>query len=463
MTVSELSRKLLFCGYDDITDYLRNSTLNRYLYKQLLVLLPERQISTPIEQVLREIYYQSIRVRFDNKPGIDVSKRYLDEAEQWLGSRDAAILVFEYVWALFNLRNQLSFQEECFIERLRPLLQPYNYQDHLEGILNDLHYREIYVPYEFEPMPCPVNEAPKVYEPDNEGEPLFKRMVDRLFYSYGPYVTWGENVWRELTDNFSHSSIEKYVGVYKDASDQLTLLELIEFACPRKEREKHQDFFYMLKASIQANENAEEKSVFFQIEHEDKNGRHTDRSGFVGKAASEYLDNFARELRNTAEQYKQERDEIRSIYAEQMRNHAKEKARMEAKFQAELEEMRQRLEQSTIASQAPVVEAPLMETAVEDASPKELTLTVSEIVSDVKERFSKQGATELSTMLYRMATKHRYLDESLWVLIESIDTAIEKRDALRQTFNIPSAQQVNINNETVNNSPVEPSDVNHEK
>lgn len=47
MNASELSRQLLFYGYDEVTDYLKNSPLNRYIYKKFLTLLPEYGITVP--------------------------------------------------------------------------------------------------------------------------------------------------------------------------------------------------------------------------------------------------------------------------------------------------------------------------------------------------------------------------------------------------------------------------------
>lgn len=36
MTASELQRKLLFYGHNDVTEFLQNSPLNRYLYKKII-------------------------------------------------------------------------------------------------------------------------------------------------------------------------------------------------------------------------------------------------------------------------------------------------------------------------------------------------------------------------------------------------------------------------------------------
>ena len=95
MNAPELHRKLLYCGYSDVTDHLRNSPLNRYLYKKLLMLMPMHDIDVPIVSIFNEVYYQCVRVRFDSKPGVDVAKRYFPEVEVGFNNNlGAAQLVF---------------------------------------------------------------------------------------------------------------------------------------------------------------------------------------------------------------------------------------------------------------------------------------------------------------------------------------------------------------------------------
>lgn len=43
MTSSELNRKLLFRGHREVTDFLRNSPLNRCLYKRFLGVISDRK------------------------------------------------------------------------------------------------------------------------------------------------------------------------------------------------------------------------------------------------------------------------------------------------------------------------------------------------------------------------------------------------------------------------------------
>lgn len=104
MTSSELHRKLLYCGYSEVTDYLRNSPMHRFLYKQLLVLRPKLKIDTSILTIFNELHYQCLKVQYDRNPGLDVKKRYIEEEIEWLGSINAADLVFSLVLAMLKKR-----------------------------------------------------------------------------------------------------------------------------------------------------------------------------------------------------------------------------------------------------------------------------------------------------------------------------------------------------------------------
>ena len=158
MNASELNRKLLYCGISDLTDYLRNSPLNRYLYKVMLLELPHRKIDIPVVSVFNEIYYQCVRVRYDGNPGQDVFKRYMDEEARWLNSKQGAILVFDFVWVLFQLRSNLSFNEECFLEQLTPIIERSEYQGFAVQLLSDMKDEAMWLTDEFPTLSCPVDE-----------------------------------------------------------------------------------------------------------------------------------------------------------------------------------------------------------------------------------------------------------------------------------------------------------------
>ena len=84
MNASELNRKLLYRGYDDMADYLRNSPMNRTIYNLILEYGPEK-IESPMLSIFNEIYYQCVRINYDGQPGVELASRYLDEEAEWLG------------------------------------------------------------------------------------------------------------------------------------------------------------------------------------------------------------------------------------------------------------------------------------------------------------------------------------------------------------------------------------------
>ena len=88
MTASELNRKLLYRGYDDMVDYLRNSPLNRMIYQVLLTYGPKPMSKLPMLTIFNEAFYQLFRINIDSNPGVDLRRRYLDEEEAYLGSHE---------------------------------------------------------------------------------------------------------------------------------------------------------------------------------------------------------------------------------------------------------------------------------------------------------------------------------------------------------------------------------------
>lgn len=444
MNASELNRKLLFCGYNDLTDYLRNSPLNRYIYKVLLSFTQKWHIEVPIEKLLNEIYYQSIRVRFDTKPGYEINKRYVEESKKWLDSKVAAELVFSIVWVLFHRRRKLSFVEECFFEQLRLIVKEFDPDNFQEELLEDMKTKEIIVPDEFQPLPCPVDDIPVYYVRNGDNLPFFPKLWDRLFMTYYPKRITGENMWRIVTDNFSHAAIEKYVNIYKKLEDQVALLERIKHACPQHDMRIHEDFFYMLGISISSEQQGLGKSICFQKTVEDGDGVHEGPVQFVGPAAQEYLDYYSRELTLVAEQYKQERNALKEQLEQQKKNYETDLESIEAKYQTEIAALKKDLDK--MAAENPKGKSG------NDAAPEELYMTVNEIVSDAKEWFHESGASELTNMLYRYIKRHKYHDKNeLWDQIESIIPAVEKRTTPLQKVDVSKAGQVNIGSQTVDN------------
>ena len=425
MNASELQRKLLYWGYTDLTDYLRNSPLNRYLYKQMLDYKEKFSIETPIITLFNEIYYQCVRVGFDSNPGENIHGRYLKEEEFWLKSKAAAEMVFIFVWVLLKRKRKLSFNEECFVDHLNPLVQHSANKELIEDILKDMQEKDIKVPDQFAPMHYPVAGIPIQKKPDHNS--IFRRLgryIHRALQPDDRFIPSG-NSWLSLTDNYSHALIERYVKLYTNVNDRLALLDHIEHSCTRRQHKRHEDFFLGLRAHITSGQ------IVVKVLRDGEEPTKWEESGMIG--AQEFLNPYTNELQNIAEQYKQERDEVRQECEDQKKAYELQLARLEAKL-AELKNERNQL------AHQPALQD------VDKGNTKELILTLNEVATHVKERFSKSGADEVSTMLYHMAIERGILEEETFKLIDGIVPAVLRRDVSQTHVEIPTATQVNINN-----------------
>lgn len=419
MNASELSRKLLYCGYSDLTDYLMNSPLNRYIYKMLLVDLPRLQIDVPVLDIFNEIYYQNVRVRFDITPGQDVRKRYLDEEERWLNSKPAAYMVFCYVWAMLSVRSNLSFHEECFVEPMEQIIWNGNYEEMAQKVKSDIVSQGIFVANEVPAKPCPINEIPMRVDAISRNDSFAKRLAimmlgeeDRLDSELNP--------WKTLTNNFSRSVIEHYLWLYYTPAEQFDLLRRIENACPKKDYHKHQDSFEDLNDKI-------------------KYGRY-DRSGYVYDKKDldeEFELNFVKVYNEAVDAEDKEDAQANAL---QYKHECELLKRCVEEQKMEIEQLKKELEKKTV-----------FDTPDQQSIQEGNTLPIAEMVAHVKQRFSKAGAEEFCTMYYHLAMEHGNLDEETSKLIDGIVPAILQRDAHHQTINIPTAQQVNINPKEVVN------------
>lgn len=86
-----------------------------------------------------------------------------------------------------------------------------------------------------------------------------------------------------------------------------------------------------------------------------------------------------------------------------------------------------------------------------DSKPKDLKVSVPEIVKYVKEIFSRSGAQEVSTMLFQFAIDYDFLEKDMLKQISGIIPAIQERDRLQNNIGITTAGQVNINPQRVIN------------
>jgi hypothetical protein len=242
-TASELNRLLLFCGHSEMADFLTDSPLNRYLYKHFLNILPQHQIETPMVSLFNEIYYQAVRVDYDATPGVNIGDRYLRDTEVQLQSQPAAQLVYSVVWVLLHQKPTLSFNEECFLAQLKPIVLSSDFYDFADRLRVEMYSRQLLVPSTFPTITCPIDGLPNFIlreEPDPDIPNLVKVILHSDDYQT-EFRNWKaySDAWIAVTGRFSHEAIERLVQLYKTPADQIRLVEMIQNACPREDLNNH--------------------------------------------------------------------------------------------------------------------------------------------------------------------------------------------------------------------------------
>jgi hypothetical protein len=406
MNSSELHRKLLYCGYGDLTDYLKNSPLNRYIYKKLLELKSERRFDQPILTIFNEVYYQCASVQIDETPGENISERYFDKEERWLKSRTDSYYVFLLVWVILSLKKQLNFHEECFMEHLTPLLSYMSDKYLFQNMLEELKSQGINAPEQFVTISAPVEDLPHFDEGDFF-EKLFIRLLPALM-TVEEREELESNPWRQVTNNFSPNYIEYYFNLYSSEIDRHLLLWRIKEACSRKERRNLKDFFEKLESKTTSDDLPQMKLSF---------------------------ENEVRQNKKIAEQQQLISQLEQQLQAQKV-DYELQLARMAAQNRPHSEQQ----ETSQVKN-----------LSSNDTAKKEPSLTISEMAAHVKERFSKQAAEEFCTMFYHFAVTHDSLDEASAKLIDGIVPAILQRDKPHQTLDFPNVTQFNNNPQTVIN------------
>lgn len=443
MSVQSLRRNLLYCGYEDMTDYLKDSPLHRYIYKRLLEIRPRYAIETPIIRIFNEIYYQCLNAQSDRNPGLDIKERYFDEEVRWLGSYTAADLVMCFVWAFMKNKCELSFNDECFVDGLYPVISHSDFMGETNELADFIQRENIFLPYKFEPMPCPTTEMPEYHLVMEHNEVTgFEAFMMHLFG--GPKFTRCVNPWQEVTDNYNHKVIEWLVLLYKSYEEQMNLARMIEDSFFEGDKEDHAAFMDRLKESIANGVYLEEgmsKNHMRRVRVSVDPDEDYDRMFAAG-----YNQTMEEAENDKEEQYKQERDTLKYQLEQLKKNYESDLESIEAKYQKEIAVLKEDLAKQSDDS--------YKEVTVKNTVPDELYMTINEIVSDAKEWFHESGASELTNMLYRYVKNHQYYtNDDLWEQIASIIPAIEKRTAPQQSISVNNADQVNINPHQVHNHP----------
>ncbi len=427
-SASELRRIMLFNGYSDVTDYLKNSPINRWIYKDLLTLLPAEGIEVPVVKIFREIYYQLVSIPLDKHPGADIGKRYLDESSVWLSSASAAQLVFCTVEAMLKRKEELTFAEEIFLEQLQPLIAGSKFKSVGKGLIDYMESVGIFTPGEIEPMPINVFEIPYEYCTPRRVEHSF---LESIKMALGFKVRKSDetgNPWMVITDNFSFDRIEWFIKLYKTALEQESLLDLMQESCTESDLIHYAITIQDLRRLIQ---HGMYDPVAFRAA--------------VGDTADEVADSLLG-------------DSVTAGVADSVTTEVADSVTAEVAGDT----LSGREADDTLSGgvagdtlSGGVADDSLSGREADDSVTlgmlDDLKLSVSEMIEIVKERFSKSGADEFYGMISNLAVKHGCMNESLWKMIDGIVPAVIERDKPRQTVRIPHAAQVNINPQRVIN------------
>lgn len=437
MNASELSRQLLFYGYEEVTDYLKNSPMNRYLYKMFLKVLPQCDIKVPMVTLFNEIYYQCVRVNYDGAPGVNIEQRYLAEEEKWLQSKRAADLVFAVVWAVLKVKRDQTFHEDCFLSQLDPLMGSNEMSDVAHTIHTEFRYMGMEVPHPFPTLTCPLDGIPKFEVVKDRPRSLddmihasveSKLGLENQFFELQEHTT----AWMTVTSNYSHAVIEKLVRLYSKPEDQLELIDRIQKTLPRDEIIKQDGFIKDLVSKIKTGNFDPDDAQMV------KNGDEHGELQVLYHAAL-YRDSLKKE-KDVVEELKQERDSLLAQIEALKKSHEMEMARMEAKYENAIKELERKHQHKDTTNKPSDIEL------------HESSFTIEEMVMHVKERFSEAGANEFIGMFYRVGLAHGFIsDEKLCQLIDGIIPTIQERNSRHMNIDINTAQQVNVNPQQVIN------------
>ena len=397
-----LHRKLLYRGSNEMQDHLRAGQVNRFIYRNLL-LLQDRMMYPSFTTIFNDIYYLCARIQIDPKAGEDVLQRYFNEEEEWLNSKEVSMAVICIVWALVKSKFNPTTGDMRFLEAVTPLINSSVYMPVAEKLLCYLKDEGLTAPYMFRVEPTPLDEITieEEYEADS---------------------------WRTVTDNFSTELIEYYVTLYNSIDKQLALYKRIAKACTGEERKGRNTFFRQLKKSIEQGEYLPDCTRYKEIRQDDS---------FLDKSNRFYA-------AENDEQLRRERDEALQQLEELKSNHKLELIQMDIKHQIELDKLKSQLEQH------PKVKVKKASTEPKTVSPG-IVLSLSEIVDYIKNYFSMSSAVEASAMLYKKVTESNNVNEETFNLIGGIVPAVQSREIKQQILNFNgTVTQVNVQSKVEN-------------
>lgn len=450
MNSSELSRKLLFYGYEEATDYLKNSPLNRYLYKLFIDVLPQHQIERPIVQLFNEVYYQCVRINYDGTPGVNIEQRYIDEEVRWIKSEKAAQLILCIVFAILKSKRNLTFHEDCFLFKITPYIKNSDFNEIAEKVSHDIRVLDISLPNEFPTMTCDAYDLPlmgvenmrdfkyEILKNYNHYKEDIKKAKEKRKNDFEEYLM----SWRTVTDNYSHYTIEKLLRLFSDTDIQRQILNILHESAEMQRDSHISSYIDGLRMKLFTGKFDPNENPTIPVD----NSIDTSQEEY-----NDYLNNLAKDRAATeeelskAEQLQLECKQLKSQLEEQQKTHELELARLTAKHKAEITKLKKQTEKT---GKQPNNKQETGEKA--ETKDEEQMFSISEMIADVREQFEMVSAKDFCSMYYRLSAKHGIWDEKVCKQVDAIVPSIKTRQSLHQTFDIHDPHQVNINSEVDN-------------
>lgn len=437
MNASELIRKLLYCGYNDVADHFKNNPQNRYFYMEFLSLQPRYGIKNDVLKILNEVNFQLVHIQTDRKPGIDVRNRFIHECREWLASDDDAMLVFAIVKAHYGMKEKLSFEEECFWKQFDPLIYNNRFESVTCDMVNVMRNEGYKVPERYEIMHTPFLDMD--CHPTKRHSPFYWALRQLLYSDEANrYLDEYLDSWEVITDNFTPKAIEWLLNLYSTTKEKMDILAHIESICPPHWKYENNLDFDVIRKRL--NDESEKNELIFT---DISDGEEYDRMFAAG-----YEQTMAEAENDKDEQYKQERDALRCQLEEQRKSYEAKMAERELLFQTEMEAMRKELLAKCEEVAAKQEKMTKLET--QEAS-REFSLTVAEMSEYVKEFFNEEAANQFINMYYHFAIRYDKVTGDASKIMDGIIPAIHKRYTPQTHVDITNAQQVNVSPQEVHN------------
>ena len=215
MKASELHRKLLFKGHTELSPFLDESPVNRFLYQFMQDVRSSQELHMSMAAILNEVYFVCIRASRENKIDEITVNRFISEEETWTRSSKVTEMIFSMVWMLLSVQKKVLHP----LDRLMSIVR-FQSTNSGFGFLAKCHIskmmKEGHAGYttDFTPRPAPVSELPEEHEP-----------------------------WRVVTNDYSQKAILNFLSCYHTKADQSALLELIRASATPENRTQMDGFF----------------------------------------------------------------------------------------------------------------------------------------------------------------------------------------------------------------------------